>query len=222
MALNLNLDELLGDSGGSSGTALGDHGGIPSPQKDLFAEKERKAWHADSQLEARCDFSFRPRLVPRSGLWFLALWQKSLMGRTLTDIKGDDAMVDFFAREVGHFLLDLLLTRDDDVDMQRRLNGGDWALVTTPRRRHKERNFATMICEAMAPMLGIPFYVDAAFCTKRQRLDAVFEPGNIPVEKNVIVFDDFVTTGQTMRAMANLLAQYDKNMLFMTGINNKL
>lgn len=222
MALNLNLDELLGDSGGSSGAASGDHGGVPSSGKDLFAVRERRAWRKgeDSLAEARCDFTFRPRLVPRMGLWFFALWQKSVMGRTLTDIKSDDAMVDFFAREVGQFLLDVLRPRVEDVQMP--LDGGGWALVTSPKRRHKERNFATRICQTMAPMLGVPFYEDAACCHSRHRMNAVFEPGNIPEERNVIVFDDFVTTGQTMRSMVNLLAPYGKNLLLVTGINNKL
>lgn len=41
-------------------------------------------------------------------------------------------------------------------------------------------------------------------------------------EPNVIVFDDFVTTGSTLLAMKNLLNEHQKNTVFITGINNKL
>ena len=56
-----------------------------SPKHDIFAVEKRKSW--DKSTETRCNFEFRPRITPRAGLWFLSLWQKSLMGRTLTEIK---------------------------------------------------------------------------------------------------------------------------------------
>ena len=37
-----------------------------------------------------------------------------------------------------------------------------------------------------------------------------------------IVFDDFVTTGSTLKAMRNVLTEHHKNCVFFTGINNKL
>jgi predicted amidophosphoribosyltransferase len=43
-----------------------------------------------------------------------------------------------------------------------------------------------------------------------------------PTESNIIVFDDFVTTGATMISMKNLLEPLGKNLVFFTGINNKL
>ena len=42
-----------------------------------------------------------------------------------------------------------------------------------------------------------------------------------PAEQNIIVFDDFVTTGQTMLAMKRLFAPLNKNIVFVAGINNK-
>ena len=50
----------------------------------------------------------------------------------------------------------------------------------------------------------------------------MFDPHNVPVEKNVIVFDDFVTTGSTILAMKNMLHSLGKNPVFFCGINNKL
>ena len=53
-------------------------------------------------------------------------------------------------------------------------------------------------------------------------MNAEFELNVLPHEPNVIVFDDFVTTGQTLAAMKRLLEKYDKNLVFFTCINNKL
>ena len=53
-------------------------------------------------------------------------------------------------------------------------------------------------------------------------MNAVFELNVLPRETNVIVFDDFVTTGQTLAAMKHLLQPLGKNLVFFTGVNNKL
>jgi hypothetical protein len=67
-------------------------------KEGLFDEKKRKGW--DKTVEARCDFTHKPRLVHRAGLYFISLWQKSVYGKTLTEIKGDDSMVEFFAENI--------------------------------------------------------------------------------------------------------------------------
>ena len=186
--------------------ALGDLGG----RKDIFAVEARKSW--DKSTEARCNFEFRPRITPRAGLWFLSLWQKSLMGRTLTEIKSDPAEIPHFAEAVSDFLIKVLGPS---------LNAGHWCICTSPKRRHKERNFASLICEAIHERLQIPFYEDVAFCHSRQRINAVFTLNCLPDEPNVIVFDDFVTTGSTLKGMNELLRPLGKTLLFVAGINTK-
>ena len=185
--------------------------GHVSPKRDIFAVKKRSAW--DKSEEARCNFEYRPRISPRAGIWFLSLWQKSVTGRTLTDIKSDPAEIPHFAAAVSDFISEVL---------GRNLAEGNWCICTTPKRRHKVRNFASLICEAIHERLHIPFYEDVALCHTRQRVNAVFTLNRLPVEPNVIVFDDFVTTGSTLKAMHELLAKYHKNLLFVTGINNIL
>lgn len=182
-----------------------------APVRDIFAVQARKGW--DKSLEARCNFDYRPRLTRRAGVWFLSLWQKSLMGRTLTEIKSDPAEIPHFAEAVSDFLLELLGPS---------MASGHWCICTTPKRRHKERNFATLVSMEIADRLHIPFYEDVAFCRTRQRVNAVFDLNVLPAEPNVIVFDDFVTTGSTLGAMHRLLNPLGKNLLFVTGINNKL
>lgn len=181
------------------------------PGKDIFAIRERKAW--DKSSEARCNFDFRPRITPRAGLWFLSLWQKSLMGRTLTEIKSDPAEIPHFADAVSDFLIKYLGPA---------LSSGHWCICTSPKRRHKEHNFASLICERIHELLHIPFYEDVAICHSRQRINATFTLNVLPAEPNVIVFDDFVTTGSTLKGMHELLLKHGKNTLFVAGINNKL
>lgn len=192
--------------------ALGVSPNSRTPQsKDIFAEEKRKAW--DKSVEARCDFTYRLRLTRRSNVNFISIWQKSLYGRTLTEIKADDDMVQFFADSIVPVIKEMLGYN---------LPNGDWAVVTTPKRRHLTKNFATRISEVIARQLGIPFYEDVASCRSKQRMNAVFTLNVLPKESNIIVFDDFVTTGQTLASMRRLLEEYGKNLVFFTGINNKL
>ena len=178
---------------------------------DLFAEQKRKGW--DKTVEARCDFTPRPRLTRRSGLYFLSYWQKSVYGRTLTEIKADDSMVPFFADTMKSFISDII---GPD------LSKGSWCIITTPKRRHLVKNFATRISEQVATLLNIPFYEDVCSCRTKQRVGAIFDVNIVPNEQNIICFDDFVTTGQTLQAMQRALESYNKNLLFFSGINNKL
>lgn len=184
--------------------------------KDLFAEKKRAAWKDVQQAEARCDFA--PNKVrisyrnPQFGI--ISLWKKSLYGRTLTDIKSDPDMIEKFAEGMNTLIRQIL---------GHSLANGDWCLVTSPKRRHKVRNFASLISARLASLLGIPFYEDVAECHSKHRVGAVFTFGaEPPKESNIIVFDDFVTTGATMISMRELLNPLGKNLVFFTGINNKL
>ena len=180
-------------------------------QKDIFALEQRKSW--DKSVEARCDFTYKLRLTRRASTNFITIWQKSVFGKTLTEIKSDDDMIPFFVESLVPVIRECIGYHICD---------GSWAIVTTPMRRHKDRNFATLVSEGLAKELGIPFYFDCAHCRSKQRVGAVFDANNLPHEPNVIVFDDFVTTGSTLLAMKNLLQEYGKNPVFFAGINNKL
>lgn len=190
---------------------------VPSAQsKDLFAEKKRAAWKDVQQAEARCDFA--PNKVrisyrnPQFGI--ISLWKKSLYGRTLTDIKSDPDMVEKFAVGMNTLIRQIL---------GHSLASGDWCIVTSPKRRHKERNFASLISARLAELLGVNFYEDLAECHSKHRVGAVFTFGKEPPkERNIIVFDDFVTTGATMISMRNLLMPLQKNLVFFTAISNKM
>ena len=210
---------------------------VSDKSKNLFEEKKRKAWKELDAAEARCDFApNRMRITNRGGVFFITrciisaaaqqcsnefgiafalhdIWKKSVYGRTLTDIKGDDDMVGFFADNITPLIRSVLGSF---------LSPDDFAVVTTPKRRHKERNFATLIAMRIAEQLGLPFFEDCAFAPSKHRVGTVFTANNIPPHRNIIVFDDFVTTGQTLVSMQNLLVSLGKNCTFFAGINNKL
>ena len=213
----ISLDEVLNDIEVPSLEAPDlDTSFVCDKSKDLFAEKKRAAWKDVQQTEARCDFA--PNKVrisyrnPQFGI--ISLWKKSVYGRTLTDIKADPDMVEFFAVNVAKLVGQILGSS---------LSLGDWAIVTSPKRRHKERNFASLISARLGSLLGIPFYEDVAECHSKHRVGAVFTFGKKPPkERNLIVFDDFVTSGATMISMRELLLPLGYNLVFFTGINNKL
>lgn len=177
---------------------------------DLFAEKNRRQWaHNDG---ARCDFQSRPMLAYRTGLFFLAVWKRSVYGKTLSEIKADDAMIPKVAEATAAFLADVLGNN---------LAAGGWAIITTPKRRHLQRSFASLAADRIASLLGIRFYEDVALCHSKQRVNATFTMNLCPSEQNIIVFDDFVTTGQTMLSMKRLFQPTGKNLVYIAAINNK-
>ena len=214
----ISLDEMLNDIEVPSLDVPDLDGSFVSSEdeKDLFSPKKRAAWKDVQQAEARCDFApNKVRISYRNPAFgIISLWKKSVYGRTLTDIKADPDMVEKFAEGMNTLIRQILGNS---------LADGDWAIVTSPKRRHKERNFASLISARLADLLGIRFYEDLAECHSKHRVGAVFTFGaEPPKENNIIVFDDFVTTGATMISMRELLHPLGKNLVFFTGINNKL
>ena len=138
--------------------------------KDLFAEKKRAAWKDVQQAEARCDFApNKVRISYRNPAFgIISLWKKSIYGRTLTEIKSDESMVEKFAEGMNTLIRQIL---------GHSLSSGDWCIVTSPKRRHKTRNFASLISARLGSLLGIPFYEDLAECHSKHRVGAVFTFG---------------------------------------------
>ena len=213
----ISLDEVLNDIEVPSLEAPDlDTSFVCDKSKDLFPEKKRAAWKDVQQAEARCDFAPNKVRISYRNTEFgiISLWKKSVYGRTLTDIKADPDMVEFFAVNVAKLVGQILGCS---------LSLGDWCIVTSPKRRHKERNFASLVSARLADLLGIRFYEDVAECHSKHRVGAVFTFGKTPpTERNIIVFDDFVTSGATMISMRNLLMPLQKNLVFFTAISNKL
>lgn len=180
-------------------------------QQDIFSEKKRRKWNRDD--EARCDFDRHPGIRRTAGVWVHYLWRKSVKGRTLTEIKADDSQIRRFALELGNMTAQILGPN---------LRNCGWAVVTAPPRRHTGRNFAVETAKLLASRLDIPFRPNVAFCTSRQRIGAVYTPGTPPPEANLIVFDDIVTTGSTLKSLTDVLKEMGKSVFLIVGINNSM
>lgn len=187
-----------------------------SSPDDIFAEKSRKAWHADAAPEPRCDFS--PNRIAinlrHPGFRTITPYRRSLYGRTLSDIKEDPNMVPFLANSLYELISSIIGTM---------IRPDQFAVVAPPKRRHKVNNFAAAMAGILAGRLGIPFIDDFAECHSRQRVNAKFTlAAPVPEQHNIIVVDDIITTGSTLISMHSLLRSLDKNSLFFAAINNKL
>ena len=103
-----------------------------------------------------------------------------------------------------------------------RLSSGDWCLVTTPRRRHRDGfHFSTEICRAASEALRIPFWEGIVTAHGRGRINAKFELKEDPKERNVILYDDVMTTGITMRETRRLLTEKGHVVLSIVAIRNQ-
>lgn len=188
-----------------------------TPEEDdaghnVFEEKGRKAWNSD-KVQARCDMNYVLKISPRCGVTFISIWKKTLYGRLLSEIKEDDDMVKVFAIHMNETIRNVIGSN---------LRSGGYCLITAPRRRHVERNFATLVCFELAKLLNINFYEDIMQCTQRRRMNATFSLSVVPEEPNIIVYDDIVTTGSTLASIKRAFGGREKNLIFFAGINNKL
>ena len=173
----------------------------------------RKAWRADATDLARCDFTpGRAQMILRGSFRSISLWRRSTKGMTLAQIKEAPDMVPYFIDNMAGFITTVI---------GESLSPEHFCIVAPPKRRHKIRNFASTVAQGIAAELGIPFHDDFAQCRNRQRVGAIFTAQFTPPQHNVIVFDDFVTSGSTLTSMKQLLDSLGKNSIFFTAILNK-
>lgn len=95
-----------------------------------------------------------------------------------------------------------------------------YAIVAAPKRRHKERNFADCVCEELAKIMRIPYRANVFTALNNDRTHPKFSMEPIK-EKNVIFYDDILTTGSTMLCCYRMLKEHGtENVLNVIGINN--
>lgn len=175
------------------------------PQKAI---RKRKSWKSERQAgESVCDLEPRPQLYQRHGTFFIASFRKTDKGVPISQCKQAD-MVDFFAENAEALMHGILQLGSTE----------GWALVTTPRRRHKQWNFADEVCKRIAERTGIAYLPDIAEAKNRHRINPELRILKPVDEKNVIIYDDILTTGSTLQAMRELLT--GKNIVAIIGINN--
>ena len=171
--------------------------------------RRRKSWAA---TEKKCNLKKKIKQHSHGGLIYTTFYESGKEGKPLEEIKEDEGNVELFADNLCDYL-------EEVAGMN--LSKGGWCMCTTPRRRHKSGfHFATEICRVTAKKMGIPFYADAFEAENRSRIDPVFNMKNEPKEQNVILYDDIVTTGMTLKTIRQLLIDSGHVVLMAVGIKN--
>ena len=184
-------------------------GDEPEPEDD-GPEAKGKAW---STRGARCDMALKITAREKGGHWYTSLYAVSKEGKTLEEIKNDKKCERQAVNDLSEYVRKAL---------GRNLGANGWAMITTGRRRHREGyHFATEVTRKTAKRLGVPFYEGAISCGNANRLKPRLEIVEKPKEKNLIMFDDIITTGTTAGKTVDLLENEGYTVITIIGIRNQ-
>lgn len=174
-------------------------------------------WDKDESVESRprfrkerkCDFTDTLRVHIKGSMMYHSLFKTSKEGTPFGEIKQSEEIGTLMAQRACRFL-----------DMQLTSYEG-WCVVTTPRRRHFENfNFSEFVSGLISKYKSITFYKGAVQCINKDRLNPQFHLLRPIEEKKVILFDDIITTGTTLKATRELLTDKEQ-VICIVGIQNK-
>lgn len=172
-------------------------------------EVKRKAWRQSEQWTVpKCNMLEKIKYHQRKEFSLISAFERSEDGYELTQIKSDFYNVTRFADAVSKIIEKLIGSANRDL----------YALIIPPKRRHTVKNFAEECAKEIAERNHLHFYPDAVTATSRQRINPTFELNVEVKEPIVIIFDDIITTGSTLRATGKLFP--DKNVMYVVGIYN--
>jgi len=169
--------------------------------------RKRKAWEESKKL---CDLKDKVAIRKACGAYYHSLFRTGKQGRPLEELKNKgniymfaDIALEYIKSELGE-----------------NLNEAGWCILTTPRRRHTDFHFSTAICQIISQALDIPFYKDAFICLSKERVNPHFEQQVQPEERNVLLYDDILTTGSTIKASRDLLLEAGYTVYTLISIDN--
>lgn len=183
-----------------------------SPFFDDWNKTKKKLRAGWSHTEKRCDL-VQKFTIKRAGTNFIyhSFFKTTETGRTFDDIKSDRGVVELFSDNVCDFLDDILGVS----------YGDDWCILTTPKRRHTGWHFASEVCKLVQNKSGLRFVPEAFITKNRRRLAPEFEINSDGISKNVILYDDIITTGKTIDECRNKLRQLGCNVFIIVSIDNR-
>lgn len=169
----------------------------------------RRAWgHSDTYTVPKCDLVEKIKYHQRNDFSIISAFERSEEGYELSQIKADMYNVGRFAESMTKIIDKLIGGANRDL----------YALVTPPKRRHTANNFAEACAVEIAKRARLHYYVDAVKALSKHRVGAEFELVADVQEPIVIIFDDIITTGSTLRSTGALFK--DKSVIYIVGIYN--
>ncbi len=178
---------------------------------DTVEEQQRRnSWHNAEKL---CDMKRKITFREKNGFFYASFFAVGKTGRPIAELKEDPTLVPVFADNLNDYLYKTLGGN---------LQGESWCICTTPRRRHIEGfHFASEICRTASKKLGIPFHENAISSHSRERIYTDFTLDINPPEHNIILYDDIISTGITMRDSRELLVNAGHTVLSVIAIRNQ-
>ena len=171
--------------------------------------RRRKSW---AVTEKHCDLKKMIKQHSHGGMMYTTFYEVGKDGKSIKEIKEDPSNVELFADNLCDYLEETL---------GHNISRNGWGILTTPRRRHKKGfHFSTEICRNAAEKLGMPFFMDAFSAENRSRIAPKFRMEYAPKERNVIIYDDIVTTGRTIRTVREMLTDQGYVTMLVIGIKN--
>lgn len=170
----------------------------------------QRSW---TRVEKLCDLKKRIKQFSQGEMIYSTCFEVGKTGTPIDKIKQDRANVEPFSDCLCDWL---------DKVVGGNLTKGDWCIVTTPRRRHRNGfHFATEICRSTAQKLSLPFYEEIFRAKDRSRINPEFYLEQTPKERNVILYDDIISTGETIRVCRQLLFEAGYVVLCVISIKNR-
>ena len=170
---------------------------------------KRKAWkEAVNYTEPRCNLKEKIKYHQRSTWSLISSFERTDDGYELNAIKSDFYNVTRFADSACTIIEKLIGSANRDL----------YALVIPPKRRHTVKNFAEEVAKVVAEREKLHFYPDAVTAQSKHRVNAIFDLTTTISEPIVIIYDDIITTGSTLRSTGKLFP--DKSVLYVVGIYN--
>ena len=171
---------------------------------------KRQSWKTSAKL---CDMKKNVMTREKSGFFYTSFFSTGKKGRPIAEIKEDRNLVYPFAMNLVDYL---------ERSLGSNLSAGGWCICTTPRRRHLDGfHFATEICRRAAAELSIPFREGVVTAKNRGRIEPEFSLAADPEEPNVILYDDIITTGITVRETRRLLTEAGHTVFPVIAIRNQ-
>lgn len=167
----------------------------------------KSAWgQGKEHIEPMCDLVEKISLVRRNDRYYIHSFKTGKEGTPLGECK-IKANVDMFAESAATIMREFI--------------GGElseWSLVCAPKRRHPVWNFGEEVCKAIAAKVGCKFVANMFTVGNKSRLDpAIVRLKPVP-KGNVVLYDDILTTGMTMKVMEEHLKGC--NLIRIIGISN--